>query len=66
MTGYHASSSKTRQTVPNKTTERRGGRRFLSYIVTCANTSLIVGVVDQSIDTLKAILASIGIHATEH
>ena len=66
MTGSCASSSKPIQTVPNKTTEIRGGRRFLSHIVSCANTSLIVGVVDQGINTLKARLARIGIHNTKH
>ena len=39
---------------------------FLSHIFTCANTSLIVVVVDQGIDTLKAILARIGIDTTKH
>ena len=39
--------------VPNKSIERRGGRRFLSNIVPCANTSIIEGVVDQGIDTLR-------------
>ena len=66
MTGSHASSSKPRQTVPNEKIERRGRRRFLSHIFTCANTLLIVGFVDKGIDTLKVILASIGIHTTEH
>ena len=65
MTGFRASSSKPRQTSPKKTKERRGGRRFLSHIVTCANTSLIVGVVDQGINTLKARLARIDIHTTK-
>ena len=65
MTGSRASSSKPRQTVPNETTERRGGRQFLLHIFTCSNTSLIVGVVDQGIDTLKARLDWIGIHTTE-
>ena len=66
MTGFCASISKPRQTVPNKTAERRGVRMFLSHIFTCANTSLIVVVVDQGIDTLKAILARIGIDTTKH
>ena len=66
MTDSCASSRKPRQVVPNEITERRGGRRFISHIVTCANISLFVGVVDQGIDTLKAILDRIGIHTTEH
>ena len=66
MTGSRASSIKPRQTVPNKTTERRGGRHFPLHIVACADTSLIVGVVDQGINTLKGILARISIHTTEH
>ena len=66
MTGSRASSRKPRQAVLNETTERRGGRWFFSHIVTSANTSLIVGVVDQGIDTLKAKLARIGIHTTKH
>ena len=66
MTGSCASSRKPRQTVPNETTERRGGQQFLSHIVTCATTSLIIGVVDQSINTLKLILAGIGIHTTKN
>ena len=66
MAGSCASSSKPRQTVPKETTRRRGGQRFLSHIVTCANTSLIVGVADQGIDTLKSRLARIGIHTTKH
>ena len=44
---------KTKTTVPNETTERRGGRRFISHIVTCANTSLIGEVVDQGINNLR-------------
>ena len=66
MTGSRASSSKPRKMVPNETTERRGGRRFLSHIVICANTPLIVGVVDQGIDTLTVRLARICINTTEH
>ena len=31
------------------------------YIVTCANTSIIVGVIYQGINTLKSRLARIGI-----
>ena len=65
MTGSCALSSKPGKTVPNETTERRWGKRFLLHIVTCASPSLIVGVVDQGIDTLKARLAIIGIHTTE-
>ena len=52
MTGFRASSSKLRQAVLNKTTERRGGRLFLLHIVTCAETSLIEVVVYQGIDNL--------------
>ena len=37
--------NQTETTVPNKETAIRGGRRFLSHIVTCANTPLIEGVV---------------------
>ena len=44
---------KNETTVTNKTTERRGGRRFISHIVTCAKTSIIEGVVDQGINTLR-------------
>ena len=66
MTGSRASSRKPRQTVPNETKERRGELRFLSQSFTCANTSLTVGVVNQVIDNLKAILARIVIHTTEH
>ena len=66
MTGSRALSSKRRQTVPNKKIERRGGRQFFSHIVTCANTSLIIGVVDQGIDSLKARLDRIVIHTTKH
>ena len=44
---------KTETTVPNKTTEQRGGRRFLLHIVTFADTSLIEGMADQVIDTLR-------------
>ena len=54
MNGSRASSIKSIQAFPNKTTERRGGRRFFLHMVTCANTSIIVGVVDKGIDALKA------------
>ena len=66
MTSSCSPSSKPIQKVPNETTERRGGRRFLLHIFTCSNTSLIVGVVDQGIDTLKARLARIGMNTTKH
>ena len=66
MTRSCDSSSKPRQTVTDETTERSGGLKFLSHIVTCAKTSLIVGVVDQDINTLKVVLGRIGIHTTEH
>ena len=66
MTSSRASSSKQRQTVAKKTTGRREGLQVLLHIFTCANISLIVGVVDQVIDTLKAILDRIGIHNTKH
>ena len=46
-------NQKNETVVPNETTERRGGRRFLSKIFTCENTSLIVGVIDQGINTLR-------------
>ena len=55
----------TKITVPNETTERRGGRRLLLHNVTCANTSLIEEVFYQGIDKLKAILDRIVIHTTE-
>ena len=65
MNGSHSSIRKPIQTVPNKTIEIRGVRQFLLHIFICANTSLIVGVVDQGINTLKAILDRIGIHTTK-
>ena len=52
--------------VPNETIERRGERRFLSHIVTCENTSLIEGVVDQGTNTLMTRFDIICIHTTEH
>ena len=57
---------KTEKAVLNKTTERRGVQRFLLQMVSCENTSIIEGVVDKGIDTLRAILNRIGIHTTEH
>ena len=45
---------------------KKRGTTVFSHIVTCVKTSLIVGVFDKYIDTLKSRLAKIGIHTTEH
>ena len=39
-------NQQTEKAFSNETTGRIGGQRFILHILTCANTSLIVGVVD--------------------